>query len=276
MNNSAEMNKKIDARIRPLSESEISLICTVRKLNSSLEEFFDWVEKTDLPFKDRGFAHKKALEFYFSYKLLNPGPEDHYMDAAGGRSNYLQSVKRTSSCENLYLTDHIYRGCTKSPEGHYIVGGDITNINLPDMSLTKIACHHAFEHFHSDKDTGFILEISRLLKPGGVACIIPVFLTSEYFECCNTPSFHKSDKSAQLIIDLSASIPGSIDEGHFARFYSAEAFKRRVLEPASKNGLCAELISCTVEHKDVPDMDLNSGSKLNRPLRALLLQKLHE
>lgn len=154
-----------------------------------------------------------------------------------------------------------------------MVGGDISEINLPDSTLTKLSCHHAFEHFYDDKDIHFIREIARLLKPKGRACIIPLFLADRYVECWNIDHKVLFDASAELIVDKSSSIPGVDDDGHFARFYSANAFKYRIIEVAKDVNLSLSIVTCRLSGCDLPDMDKNFGSKLNYPLRALVLEK---
>jgi hypothetical protein len=51
---------------------------------------------------------------------------------------------------------------------------------LPDGFATKLALHCSFEHFEGDSDIGFIREVPRILRPGGSACIVPLYLCEEY------------------------------------------------------------------------------------------------
>lgn len=271
-------NQIIDEKCHALSDSAMNSYALEKGLsfgmqNISEAEYWEWINKTELPFKKETFPHKKALEFFISYCILEPSNNDSLLDAAGGHSGYLESVKVHVLDVELYLTDHIYKGVAVSENGITIVGGDISNIHLPDESITKIACHHAFEHFQGEKDSGFIREIARILHKGGRACIIPIFITEFYAECMNIDKDKPFDPEASLIIDLTASIPGAADEGHFARFYNLQALERRVIEVALASGLSPQVVTVKMDGKDIPDMSRNFGSKINSPMRALILDK---
>ena len=112
-----------------------------------------------------------------------------------------------------------------------------------------------------------------MLRPAGRACIIPIFLVNRYVECWNIDHSVVFDEKAELIIDKTASIPGAEDDGHFARLYDLDAFSRRVITSAKTANLTPEIVTCRLDDKDLPDMKKNFGSKLNYPLRALVLEK---
>ncbi len=266
-------NAIIDNAVSPISLDAVDEICSLITLDLSEHTYWNWLQQTDLPFRSLKYPHKKLLEFFFSIELLDIQPADHLLDAAGGHSTYLDAVQRTKGCSNLYLTDHIYTGSHKDPSGKVIVGGDISDIALANASLTKISCHHAFEHFQGHKDIAFIREIGRILKPGGRACIVPLFLVNRFTECWNINQHELFDEAAQLIVDKDASIPGADDDGHFARFYDSDAFRRRILDTAEDACLIPTIVTCRLDGNDLPDMDKNFGSRLNYPLRALYLKK---
>jgi SAM-dependent methyltransferase len=266
-------NRIIDHCVSSITEKEIKTLCNTYILDLPVQNFWQWLSNTLLPFRTEAFAHKKALEFFFSATILQPQPHDHIMDAAGGRSDYLDMIKKVYGCRNVYLADHIYPGVTKNSDGLTVVGGDISEIRLPDSTLTKISCHHAFEHFQGGKDLYFIREIGRLLKHGGRACIIPLFLADRYVECWNIDHQAHFDVCADLIVDKSSSIPGADDDSHFARIYSTEAFKSRIIATAKDVNLRPFVVTCRLDGNNLPDMEKNFGTKLNCPLRALVLEK---
>lgn len=111
---------------------------------------------------------------------------------------------------------------------------------LPEEFATKIALHCSFEHFEGDSDIGFIRETARVLKPGGAACIVPLYLFEEY----------------AIQTDPVVAIPAGVvfDEGvtvycaqgwnnRYGRFYSPEQFVSRVCEHLS--GLQVEMYRFT-------------------------------
>lgn len=269
-------NVKIDRECYPISDETLKKELPEQKLKKfdlSEEEFWNWLKVSGLEeFIGYSYLHKKALEFFFSSHLLDIRDKDIVLDIAGGKSNYLLAVKRTFSPSKLILQDHIYEGIKESND-ILIVGGDVSNILLPDMSVHKIACHHAFEHFKGNTDSECIKEISRLLKPGGKAVIIPIFISKDYIECYNIKVKKKFDNNAKLIVDKTASLPGGSDDGHFARIYNIRALYHRVLVVAEKFALNWSIATCTLDHKLLPDMNKNFGAKINYPLRALVLIK---
>lgn len=263
----------IDNATKPITFEEID--CTQKKIvDVSQSEVVQWLIKADLKeFLVGEFIHKKGLEFFFSTYLLDIQASDIVLDAAGGKSKYLEAVKLTRNVKNLFLTDHIYQGIVKLDSTTYIVGGDISAIHLGNESVSKIACHHAFEHFQDNKDIDFVKECYRILKANGVVVIIPLFLMDDYIECWNIKNDGLFDQSAKYVFDQSASIPGADDDGHFARFYSNESLMSRILTPAQQMGFECSIIECTIDGQSIPDMSKNFGSTLNNPTRALQLKK---
>jgi hypothetical protein len=61
-----------------------------------------------------------------------------------------------------------------------MIGGDAANMAVPDGFASKMALHCSFEHFENRSDMGFIPEVSRVLKPGGAICILPLYMFDEY------------------------------------------------------------------------------------------------
>lgn len=255
--------KSVDDKILKIHKKEIYKFEIERWLiRGGLERF---IEKECI--------HKKGLEFFLTAHLLQIKPYDSVLDAAGGLSGYLSALRLNGHLGDLYLTDHIFNGIHRGADGVNIVGGDITDIHLPDCSLDKVACHHAFEHFQDNKDIRFIKELNRILKPGGEAVVTPIFLADKYIECWNILRQTKFDDLAELVIDKTASIPGGDEDGHFARIYNLDALEKRVLSPAKQIGFDTSLVELTVDGQIMPDMNYNFGSKLNSPLRALVLKK---
>ncbi len=265
-------NKLLDRQVYVLTSKNLKNFIKVSQINFNEQEYREWIKEGQLEFQNYDFIHKKGLEFFFSYKILGINQDDYVMDAAGGKSNYLKAIQKTAKPKKVYLTDHIYEGIKERDDGVIIVGGDISSMQLKDQSLTKISCHHAFEHFQGNRDIEFISEISRLLKTNGIACIIPLFISDKYIECWNISKKTVFDKKANLIIDKSASLPGADADGHFARIYNIESLKERILN--DNLNLNFEIIECLIDGTLVPDMDKNFGSKANYPLRVLKITKL--
>ena len=264
-------NEIIDSRAIPLKYEEIDYKNKII-VDVDSKKVEDWLKQGDLCHFVTDYIHKKGLEFFFSYYLLNIN--DHViLDAAGGKSSYLKAVKMNSKATSLYLTDHIFNGIKEIDDGVKVVGGDISSISLGDESIDRIACHHAFEHFQSNKDVEFVTESYRLLKENGILVIIPLFISSAYIECWNIDTERSFDDSSTVIIDKSASLPGADDDGHFARIYSMDSLSERILHHAESLGFACSIVECLIDGESIPKMDKNFGSLLNKPLRALKLVK---
>ncbi len=273
MNVQQKWNRVIDNKSVPIDYYEIQNI-KKKKLNISRRKIIKWLNKGSLKHFTKRYIHKKGLEFFFSNLVLDIKQNDLILDAAGGKSDYLNAVRANTGASNLYLADHIYKDNILSDDGINIIGGDISSINLKNNSITKIACHHAFEHFKDNKDFEFIKESYRILKDKGVLAIVPLFITQHYIECWNIDSNQHFDKSSIVIIDKSASIPGDNTDGHFARLYSIDALLTRIIKPAESVGFQCEIIECEVDGKSIPNMSVNFGSIINKPLRVLKLTKV--
>lgn len=266
-------NNVIDNCCNPVLFNDLAVM-NIRKVSIESRVVNEWLSQGGLSeFIKINFIHKKGLEFFLTSYLIEPKANESILDAAGGHSLYLKALSLNGHKGEIYLTDHIFEGVTKRADGVNIVGGDITRISLPDNSVDKITCHHAFEHFQENKDIEFIVESYRILKPNGLCVITPIFIADQYLECWNIFHETKFDTKANLIIDESASLPGGHADGHFARIYDTNAFAERVVNQAKKLGFVCELIELEIDGMPMPDMRRNFGSKINQPLRALALRK---
>lgn len=266
-------NRFLDETVHSLEEQALGNEVEHVVLDLNSNQFRRWLAEAGFSKKDRNFRQKKALEFFFSSSILSPGEEDAVLDAAGGRSLYLDAVRNLYGSRRLYLQDQIYQGREVGEGGLTFVGGDAANIPLPDGSITRLACHHAFEHFQGDTDIRFIREVSRLLGTEGKACLIPLFLADQYVECWNIPCDTRFDENARLIVDISATLPGGDEDGHFCRIYDLQALEDRVVKTALGCGLEIRIVTCRLGGRDIPDLKRDLGSRLNHPLRALVLEK---
>jgi SAM-dependent methyltransferase len=103
---------------------------------------------------------------------------------------------------------------------------------IPAGFCDKIVLHNAYEHFEGTADTDFVAEAWRVLRPGGLLCILPLFVSDRY-SIVTDPLVNRQnitwDKGANVV-----ELPWW--HNRFGRFYDAEALKRRVLTPAIDAG----------------------------------------
>jgi hypothetical protein len=216
---------------------------------------------------------KKPIEFFGTYKILEPKRDDVFLDAAGGVYTYLHRLPvREKIMQDLQIPAEL-----KSALGGQVrfVESDAGDIPLPDSSIDKISCHHSFEHFEGDSDTRFIIEVQRLLRVGGRACILPLFISNRYFELTNRLKLTKKfDAASRRVIDLTATLPGG---NSYARIYDPPALQRRVLDHIDQARFRVSIIQLSMDGRPVPDLTLPANQKVaavNRPFRALVIDRL--
>lgn len=124
----------------------------------------------------------KAREHYLSALMANMAAGGIFMDGAASQSPFDHLTER------LYGTK-TYRQDLNYPAGVHgmTVGSNAQSIPLPDGSLDGIVSHNAWEHFEGESRNGFIKESMRLLKPGGIMCILPI-VCSEHTHVLTSPS----------------------------------------------------------------------------------------
>lgn len=267
----------LDKMVKHATVSELirALKIKVLTLNLNSNQYKKWV-KLNFPNYLKVFKsiyRKKLVEFYSSYVLLDIKKDDVYMDAAGGRYAYAHKI----ICKKGYLQDLRVMAKQRKELNRRvtIVESSAANIPLPNKSVNCISCHHSFEHFKRNADIGFIKEVCRLLKPGGRAVIVPILIGNRYLEVINDEEVKENfDKKAKVLFDESASLPGSCHSGHFARIYSPQAFKRRVLNNINKNKFDVVIYQVKMDNKLMPIMSApgnNVTSKINYPYWALYI-----
>ena len=135
------------------------------------------------------------------------------------------------------------------------VGSDAAAIPLPDASCDAMSLHCSFEHFEGTADSGFVREASRLLKPGGVGCIIPLYLSNTYQIVSNPRYWFKEgiprESGATIVVSR------NYWERH-GRFYDAVTLQKRVLRPMRDAGLNVEILQVALP----PEIDYPSFALL--------------
>jgi SAM-dependent methyltransferase len=179
------------------------------------------------PIAKGGLRDKKLLEYYVSLELLQVQAADVVIDVASEWSIF-PDVLRELTGATVYRQDLIY------PPGIHDdrIGGSAAHMPIPDNFADKLVLHNAFEHFEGNADIEFISEAWRVLKPGGVLCILPLYLAEEY-HILTDPLVNRRgivwDEGAQII-------ERPWWHNRFGRFYDTASFNRRVLSEAKRIG----------------------------------------
>jgi len=241
------------------------------------DHFRPWVKRYLPDWRDRlgDLRHRKLVEFFTSFTVLEIRAEDIVMDAAGGYDTYLTQV----NCAKRYLQDIRISRDLKARLGERVeyVEGDAGAIPLGSESVDKVSCHHSFEHFQGDSDTSFVKEIQRLLRPQGKCCIVPIFVADHYVEVTNEITLdRKFDPRSSLIVDPTAALPGGDQSGHYARVYDLRALQERVLAQIDSTRFTSRFLEVRLDGAPVPDLTLGCHkrvSAINRPMRALVIER---
>lgn len=118
---------------------------------------------------------EKSLEHFIAASVMELKPADTYIDIASENSPAPEIYERLFRSK-VYRQDRDY-----APGLHgEMIGGDAAAMPVPDAFADKMALHCSFEHFENDSDTRFLTEVGRILRPGGVVCIVPFYLAEEY------------------------------------------------------------------------------------------------
>jgi SAM-dependent methyltransferase len=204
------------------------------------ESFEGWFKKIDYAknysdysktYPDTKMVKKKALEHFLSIDILEINEEDVILDMAGSTSPFCDILRDFHGLKDAYHQD-LPREDLGIREGvhNYVIGSDAASIPLADSSFNAIVSHNAWEHFENGADVEAISECIRLLKPGGRAIILPLFLSLEHHTITSIHAwykykrFPKFDKSGIVVVDESISQP-------FSRHFDMESLTRSCITP---------------------------------------------
>ena len=181
---------------------------------------------------------EKMLEHYLSLQFLPPiTPQSVIMDVACAGSPFAAAVQHLYGCVT-YRQDLVYpEGIHRAADGIEEIGGNAAFMPLPDSFASGLVLHCAFEVFIGDNDSLFIREAARVLQPGGRLVIIPLYLSSLHHHLVDPLADRRG-----VSYDPGARVVYRPDYYHVAsaRFYSVEAFMRRVVE--HRSGLSLKVI----------------------------------
>lgn len=205
-----------------------------------MPEFDKYIEEVNYPEfyiedierRRKGRFRGKALEHYVTDSFFNFKKGDIYVDIAGSSSPYVDIVNTTYEGVTTYILDFVFK---KGIYGNKI-GADATNTGLPHEFCTKISLHCAYEMFLNEDDIKLIPEMYRILKPGGIAVIIPVYMNQQGFICRNL-----AEPSKEKPVLGNGEILVWRNKGNTFRNYSARTLKERVIDTAIEVGFDYEL-----------------------------------
>lgn len=227
-----------DSDLEDIEDSLIEAGEVLLDICCSAEEFESFKERFPFPDdyhggKNSGVWNEKIFEHFLSAKLLDIDryrPKDIFIDIAAGGSPWTLILRNHMNIE-AYAIDMEVRE-PFLPYSFYRQE-DATRTSFEPNSVKGLALHCAFEMFTGTSDSGAIAEFARILKPGGKALIVPLYMHTH--NCTySSPEYwgrgHGDPESHEYVRKDTRNIPCS-------RKYNAETLRRRILEPARLHGL---------------------------------------
>jgi SAM-dependent methyltransferase len=185
------------------------------------------------PLDTGGNRENKLLEYFVTLEILSIRPRHVVIDVASEHSIFPTLVRQRCGA-TVFRQDLIY---PPGVEGDRI-GGNAARMPVGDEFADALVLHNSFEHFEGTSDSDFVTEAWRVLKPGGVVVIVPLFL-SEQHSIISDPLMDRRgiawDPGAR-VIELTGR------RNRFARFYDASALEERVLTQARQAGYDLEIL----------------------------------
>jgi hypothetical protein len=168
---------------------------------------------------------EKSFEHFVALRLLEPGPADAFVDLASEHSPVPEIFHRLTGA-TTYSQDIMYPPGLNGDR----IGGDACEMPVPDGFASKAALTCSLEHFEGDADTRLFVELARVLKPGGVVCVVPFYLYVEP-AAQTDPSV---SVPADVAFDAGATVYAAEGWGNrHGRFYGVDSFIDRVMRPTN-------------------------------------------
>jgi SAM-dependent methyltransferase len=168
---------------------------------------------------------EKSFEHFVAFQLLELTPEDVFVDLASEHSPVPEIFHRLTGA-STYSQDIMYPPGLAGDR----IGGDACAMPVPDGFASKASLTCSLEHFEEDADTRLFQELARVLRPGGIVCVVPFYLFLE-------PAIQTDPTvsvPAEVPFDDGATIYCARDWGNrHGRFYSIESFIERIIKPTS-------------------------------------------
>lgn len=187
-----------------------------------------------------GVWDEKLLEHWIAGERLGLAEysgDDIYIDVAASSSPWAKTLRERLDLRayaiDLAPVGEAYRDLP------YYRTENATETSFHDGSVSGVSLHCAYEMFLGDDDTRLIRELARILKPGGKAIIIPLYMHTHYCAYSTQEYFGKGycDAGAKEYLRLDChGIPSS-------RKYDAQKLQRRVLSPIHELGMHYRLLA---------------------------------
>lgn len=177
-----------------------------------------------------GLLEAKASQHLLSARLCDLGPGARLLDTASSASPFWLIARER------YALGQSLRHDWNFPAGLHgdTIGSDAGEIPLPSASLDAITSHCSFEHFEGDTDVRYLRECARLLRPGGVCVIVPLYFADRYAAHTSPHVWSRKYRATSTAPAFDATVAVYLREPirqRLAKFFTAEALIERILVP---------------------------------------------
>lgn len=181
---------------------------------------------------------EKLLEHWIAAErlgLMSYQPADTYVDIAAGSSSWAKVLRERLGISAFAIDLKV--GPAYS-ELHFYKEENATSTTFADASVNGVSLQCAYEMFMRDDDTNLLKELARILKPGGKAVIVPLYMHTQY-RAYTTPEYYGKGKSDPLAKEYVCCDWNGVPS---ARFYDVNQLKKRVLDPIGNLGMKYNLL----------------------------------
>ena len=132
-------------------------------------------------------------------------------------------VHATDLLDYFFATYARYSRVALGPhqDRYHVASEDARNLRYPSAHFDRIFSVSAIEHIPDDGDSRAMQEISRVLAPGGIACLTVPWRDTGYVEEFK----HRGDPDAYWV-------DGAADRVFFQRAYDRDSLERRLVTPS--------------------------------------------
>lgn len=190
--------------------------------------FRKFVEKARYPDGAYGdYFVEKTLEHFISFQFSDINEHSLVVDVANAGSSFPNIMNDIFGCKVISNDLAFAPGEFVVESWHTRIGCNACNLPLKDESVDLITIHCALEMFENNDDINLVKEATRVLKPRGKMVIIPLYM-NEIHHIFRDP---KNSRKIQPETDEGSILiyRNNFWGVAFARFYSVDAFCKRIL-----------------------------------------------
>jgi len=234
------------------NDSELTIIeRDMQALGLSIQDYAPHVDDF-LAFKSAGFFptsyhggidgpvwDEKLLEHFIAADRLGVmayNSSDIYIDVAAGSSPWVKSLREHLNISAFAIDLFVSSSYENLP---FYKQQNATATTFADSSVTGVSLQCAYEMFAGNDDTDLIKELARILKPGGKATIVPLYLHTHYCSY-STPEYFSKGKSDPLAKEYVCYDWSGIPS---ARFYDVIYLKKRVLDTITRYDMKYQILA---------------------------------